>query len=171
MSWTLEWYEIIDNENVDKKLCNIEDNSERCEVERILSIIDSQTKYDIDLAYNSRTWKYRFISGETVLNIPLTASKLEEVWDIIVEMLNNDDIYIGWYKFWRYIKVDEIWKFGIFNRDIIPMNDKSFTKNEKEELFKFVMDVKWIPIWDWEIEWPIIKWDQDQAYYDVFWVN
>lgn len=174
-----EQIEIIDNEHINESLNKLENNSdstlEQKEATLLLNKIEKQIQWiDIDLAYDRITQTYKFIAtpnnGEAqVLNIALTAQQLESSWEIIQKLLTLEDIYIEWDKFSRYIKHNSSLLPSWFDDDIISIDNTAFSQEEKEEFFKFAMNVKWIAIQDWDISGPMIHGEQNQKYYEQFW--
>lgn len=155
---TMEWpianpdnYEFIRNENPESIKKAIENQETKALV--IIKKIDSQlTAYNIDLTIKRPDHTYKFIIWTNCLEIPLTIDKLEEVWDILVKIL-NDPLFLEWSLSERKIEKKSFMNhvYGIW-KSIVDSNNSFLSKNDVEELFVFAQDVQNIHIDKWNID-------------------
>lgn len=147
-------FEKIDNERkeINWKL----DLKEKSIAIEILNKVDANVPFDIDLIYNNQNKKYYFIWNEKIsLNIPLKFKDLNKIWDILIKIWNKD-IQLFWDLYWRTIS-ENTWLPNLIENEIVSNKKANLSKNEIEELFIFIMKVKWIPINDWQIDDSVCK--------------
>jgi len=167
MTWEKFWenFETIDNEQ--QKINETLDKKEDLVALGVIEAIDKQIpNIDLDLAIDRENNKYYFISNwNDHLNISIDFKDLPEIWSILVKLLNND-IHLFWDLNWRSIAKDTMMPDWLEEKFI---SDWKLTKNEIEELFIFVMNAKWIPMEDWQLEDTICKWWVNNACKQALW--
>ncbi len=142
--------EILDNETTLKQANQKLEKKERDLAINILKEIDSKVTPDIDLVYNDSLNKFNFIWNEKILlNISLDIWQLNILSKMLPDLFNMDIQLFG-SLFGRSISEDT-WKPDWIEKNFITTTDSSFTKNEIEELFIFIMKTRGISLEDWEI--------------------
>lgn len=153
--------EIIDD--IESYIDSTEKKSEIYQALKILSIIDSQVQeYDIDLTYD---WeKFYFIIKNERLRLPMNVDQIEEYWNIVKDLLNNNsEIWITGKADFRYIyevpfiwwvsrwkKIFYLWTKPIWN--VLNKFEAINNNNIVEELYRFTQTVKNIPKEKWIIK-------------------
>jgi len=140
----------------------------------MLKIIDSQIPdFDIDMTYDKKNDKFYFISWNQKLNIPLNLNQIDEIWKVIIKLINNkNELWITWKQdFRRIFEVTLFWdkrdheihyKWLKFKWNTLDIEFAKKENNNTEELYKFTQIAKWIPKENWVIEWWI--WTPDEIW-------
>lgn len=174
--------EIIDTETVDKNLDELSLKSEEVLAIGEFRAIESWIKwYDIDLAIDRKNNWFYIISGENVLNIPLSIEEIGEVAKILKGIFNakwdfnsdNEELLLRWKQNKRRIVGDwgYLWPEHLLHEneetthgfvkdgkwEFVNQSAMIYENNITEEIFKFAQKVKWIPIENWNIKW-VCKW-------------
>lgn len=126
------------------------------------------SKYTLELSHDSENDKYYIISWDESLRIPLSQNEIRWNLKIIVNMLNaewhaftwENSLTLRWYRHNRYIYQNDWMMTSSDDTELYSLehyykedkNIKRSLNNEAEDLFRFVMSLKWIPEEDWDYD-------------------
>lgn len=127
-------------------------------------------KYDVKVAISPIEWAYFLQINWNKLDIEIKShQKLDKIIKAVEEWLKNkvdnskkwkiknitwfwdNKVYLTWDVIGRSIKINDSILPTTFDSEIID-SEKFLNKNEVEEIFVFLMNIKWIKKEDWEIE-------------------
>lgn len=147
--------------------CDENLNNLECKIDSKLVDVTDYFSYEKD--WNA----YYAVVDWLKLDIPLYSQEqlVKTLNEIRILLMTDSELTLSWDRHMRYIEKDlnifskvsnliDSWELGNI---LIEAWSNRDDKNYVEEIFEFVMSVKWIPKQDWNIWWEICKSDKESC--------